>query len=101
MTEPADVVDDQERSRFVVEEDGATAQLVYRLQGDVLDLLHTEVPEALGGRGVGGALVEAALGRAGRDGLRLVPTCGYARSWLRKHPDAIGGVPVDWPDGQG
>ncbi len=43
--------------------DGTTATLEYKLHGDRLHLLHTEVPEAFRGQGVGGRLVEAALAK--------------------------------------
>ena len=93
------VRDDVPGGRFVLEEDGHEAQLVYRLDGDRLVLVHTEVPDELGGRGLGGVLVQAALDRAAADGLTIVPQCPFARSWLEKHPEAIGSTPVDWPGG--
>jgi predicted GNAT family acetyltransferase len=55
------------------------------------------VPEELGGRGIGGILVQAALARARRDQLTIVPTCPFARSWLEKHPDAAEGITIAWP----
>jgi hypothetical protein len=61
-----------------------------------LVLVHTGVPEALGGQGIGAELVRAALHRAERDGLTLVPVCPYAREWLEKHPEAVGAVAIDW-----
>ena len=91
------VRDDQAGGRFVLEEDGHEAELVYRLDGDRLVLIHTGVPDELGGRGLGGVLVQAALDRAAAEGLTIVPECPFARSWLQKHQDAIGAVPVDWP----
>lgn len=91
------VVDDTVNSRFLVEEDGAEAELVYRNPGRRLVLVHTEVPEALGGRGIGGRLVAAAVERARREGLVLVPVCPYARQWLEKHVEATEGISIDWP----
>ena len=51
----------------------AEAELDYHLNGSRLVLVHTEVPAALGGHGLGGRLVRAALDRAGREGLTVVP----------------------------
>jgi predicted GNAT family acetyltransferase len=96
VTEPTDVRDNQAESRFELIEDGHLAELVYRTRADRLVLVHTEVPDELGGRGLGGVLVRAALARAARDGLTIVPLCPFARSWLEKHRDALGGVTVDW-----
>jgi uncharacterized protein len=59
-------------------------------------LVHTGVPDALGGHGVGGELVRAALQRAEREGLTVVPLCPYAREWLENHPDEAAGVEIDW-----
>ena len=92
----SEVVDQPENERFVVEEDGLTAELIYHLNGTRFVLIHTEVPDELGGHGVGARLVQAALDRARREGLTVVPKCPYARSWLEKHPDAADGITVDW-----
>ncbi len=80
--------------------DGHTAELVYRLRKDRLVLIHTEVPEALGGRGLGGELVEAAIDRAVRDGLTIVPLCPFARRWLGSHPDEAARASIDWELGR-
>jgi len=90
------IVDDVAHQRYVFAEDGAEAELVYELDGNRLILIHTEVPEALGGRGLGGQLVQAAVERAAAEGLTVVPWCPYARSWLAKHPDVATTVTIDW-----
>jgi len=91
-----EVVDDVARERFVVASGGVESQLQYRLKGDRLVLVHTEVPEELSGRGIGGALVAAAVERAAREGLTVAPSCPYARGWLERHPDAAARITVDW-----
>jgi predicted GNAT family acetyltransferase len=101
MTTATDVVDEPERHRFRYSEDGADAELVYRVDGDRLVLVHTEVPKALGGRGVGGRLVRAAVERAERSGETVLPWCPFARTWLRDHPDVAAGISIDWSDPPG
>jgi predicted GNAT family acetyltransferase len=96
MADPV-VRDDQGDGRFVIEEGGHEAELVYEVDGDRIVLIHTGVPDELGGRGLGGVLVKAALARAEAEGLTVVPRCPFARSWLEKHPDEIGAVSIDWP----
>ncbi|MEY2404789.1 MAG: uncharacterized protein QOD38_2340 [Acidimicrobiaceae bacterium] len=91
----SDVVDNPAEERFELTEEGQLAELVYHLHGDRLTLIHTEVPDALGGRGLGGVLVKAALDRARRDHLTIVPSCPFARRWLEKHPDATAGITID------
>jgi predicted GNAT family acetyltransferase len=104
-TEPAPRVRDvPEEGRFLYEEDGMEAELVYRAVGKRLVLVHTGVPEKLGGRGLGGNLVRAAVERAGREHLTLVPWCPYTRKWLQDHPAEVEGIGIDWdtpaPDDQ-
>ena len=47
--------------RYEMDADGETATLYYRIAPGVITLRHTEVPPALGGRGVGSRLARAAL----------------------------------------
>jgi predicted GNAT family acetyltransferase len=88
------VVDNERESRFETEVDGARAELVYRRSADGVELVHTEVPEALGGRGIGGVLVAAAVDDAATRGLTVVPTCAFARGWLERHPDVAARVTI-------
>ena len=96
MNTPAPISDNQAESRFEATIDGHRAELLYRRNGKRLVLIHTEVPEQLEGHGIGGALVAAAIDRAVRDGMTVVPLCPFARGWLERHPDAASRVTVDW-----
>jgi hypothetical protein len=97
MTIPTEtpVLDDTAASRFVIREGGAEAELIYLVEGDCMLLLHTEVPEEWGGRGVGSRLVRAALERARANALTVVPWCPFARRWLRDHHDEAAAVTID------
>lgn len=95
MSEP-EVVNEAAEHRYVVRDDGAEAQLVYRRNGTRLILVHTEVPDELAGRGVGGRLVQAAVGDARSNGWTIAPWCPFARKWLENHPDVADGVVIDW-----
>jgi predicted GNAT family acetyltransferase len=82
----AAVVDNRARRRFEITVEGLTATLDYQSTPKALTLIHTEVPEALRGRGLGPRLVETAV-RAGRaEGLQIVIVCPFARAYLRAHP---------------
>jgi uncharacterized protein len=94
------VRDDRDQGRFAVERDGAVAELVYKTEPGRLIIVHTEVPEVLGGRGVGGQLVRAAVARAAAEGLTVVPWCPLrppvagrspGRRWHRD--DRLGAAP--------
>ena len=95
MTDTTPTVTD-EGSRFAIHLDGHVAERVYRLEGDHLRLVHTGVPEELGGRGLGGVLVNAAVDRAEAEGLTIIPDCPFARGWLEKHPEDAARVTIDW-----
>jgi uncharacterized protein len=93
-----EIVDDAVHGRFVAKV-GATdeeGELVYAVDGDRLILVHTGVPDELSGHGIGGRLVQAAIERAERDRLTVVPWCPFARHWLRHHDDWASRVKVDW-----
>lgn len=93
----AEVVDAADEGRFVIRgADGREAELVYRIEGDRFELIHTAVPESWGGRGIGGRLVRAALQRARAEHLTVVPWCPFALRWLRDHPDEAAGLVIDW-----
>ena len=96
VNDSADVIDNTGASRFELSADGWLAELVYHVRGDRLVLIHTEVPIELEGRGIGGRLVTAAVDRAVREGLTLVPLCPFARGWLERHPEAASRVVIDW-----
>jgi predicted GNAT family acetyltransferase len=96
VSDSADVIDNTDASRFELRADGRLAELVYRIRGDRLVLVHTEVPVELEGRGIGGRLVTAAVDRAAREGLTLVPLCPFARDWLERHLEAASKAVIDW-----
>lgn len=73
--------------RFEVTADGHTGFLQYAIHGDRIRLIHTEVPPALGGRGLGAALAKAALDYARQARLTVIPSCPFVRKYLEKHPE--------------
>lgn len=73
--------------RFEVQLNGALAVCAYHLAGGVLDIHHTEVPEALGGRGLAALLVAATLAWAREQGLKVRPSCSYASAYMAKRPE--------------
>lgn len=75
--------------RFEATLDGHAGRLDYEAHGDVMTLVHTEVDPALEGRGVAGALVQAALDHARAEGLKVEPRCAYAASYMERHPESM------------
>lgn len=80
-------IDNQAASRFELIEQGHTAYADYRKEGETLYLKYVFAPDALRGSGAAGRLMDGITGFARAEKLKIVPICGYAASWLRKHKE--------------
>jgi predicted GNAT family acetyltransferase len=82
------LIDNTRERSFEFHIDGEIARIDYMIttSGDIA-LVHTEVADALQGRGVGKALVEAVLEHIDQTGRKVIPTCGFVRGYIRKHPE--------------
>jgi predicted GNAT family acetyltransferase len=49
--------------------------------------VHTEVPPAFGGRGIGSALVRHVIADARADGFTITPRCPLFRTHFERHPE--------------
>jgi hypothetical protein len=74
-------------SRFEAFVDGELCRADYRMSGNVMQIVHSEVPYALEGRGLAAQVVRAALDFARANGLKVVPVCGYVRAYMRRHEE--------------
>jgi len=78
-------------SRFEVEEDGETAYLEFELDSTGwITLWHTEVPQALRGRGIAGMLAKTALEYARDNKLKVDVVCPLVANYLSKNPEFQG-----------
>lgn len=73
--------------RFVTVVERTEAHLEYILGGGVMTITHTIVPAAIGGRGIAGKLVRAAVDFADAEGLKIDPRCSYSGIWMDRHPE--------------
>jgi predicted GNAT family acetyltransferase len=62
------------------------AFLRYQLEPGRIVLVHTEVPQSLSGRGIGGRLARFALDDARARELRVVPVCPFVRAYIERNP---------------
>jgi len=53
----------------------------------VITFVHTEVPQALAGQGVGSKLIRGALEMVRAQGLKVVPQCLFVWAYMGKHPE--------------
>lgn len=82
-----EVIHNAAARRFEARVEGQLAVAVYRLDGPVMAMVHTEVPAALEGRGIASRLVQAAFDHAQAEGLKIRPLCSYVVAWARRHPE--------------
>ena len=66
------------------------AYLEYTLSGNVLGLIHTEVPEKLRHHGLAAALAETALKRAREKKYKVDIVCPQVQEYVEKHPEYRG-----------
>jgi predicted GNAT family acetyltransferase len=82
-----EVVNNEALGQYELRIDGHTAIAAYRAHPDHLTFYHTEVPEALEGRGIGKRLIKAALDDVRRRGLKIVATCPFVHHYIETHPE--------------
>jgi uncharacterized protein len=84
----SEVRDNPAIGRFEMASGGAVAFIAYERTGDgQIALLHTEVPEALSGQGVGSKLVRGTLDAVRAEGLKVVPRCEFVAAYVERHPE--------------
>ncbi|MCB8877386.1 GNAT family N-acetyltransferase [Acidisoma silvae] len=82
-----DVTDNIHLRRFELTKDRATAFVSYRQEKGQLVLIHTDVPRALEGQGLGSALVRAVLDEVRHRHQLVVPECAFIAGFIRRHPE--------------
>jgi uncharacterized protein len=73
--------------RFELERDGQVAFLEYAFDGNVLELIHTEVPRQLRGMGIASSLAQSALEWAREHKVKVDVICPHAAKYLKNHSE--------------
>lgn len=81
------ITHNEQAHRFEATVDGLRSLLTYRLFPDRIVLYHTEVPTPIEGHGIAAKLTRAALDFARANHLRVIPSCPYVSSFLRKNSE--------------
>ena len=81
------ITHNEQAQRFETTIDGHIGYISYQKRADALVYDHTIVPPALGGKGVGSALVKHALNYARDHDKKVVPQCSFVASYINNHPD--------------
>ena len=85
--ETVHVRDNTALHRFEVDLGDSVAIAVYTLMAGKIMFTHTEVPQAHEGKGIGTALIKAGLNSARERGLKVIPTCPFFASYIKRHPE--------------
>lgn len=80
-----DVRHDVSARAFVADVEGTRCVLEYHLDGNVMAIVHTRVPDEVAGRGIAAGLTRAALDSARASGWKVRPDCSYARAFLDRN----------------
>ncbi len=81
------ITDNTAAHRFELKEEGLLAFADYRLDGEKLILPHVEADPGLRGTGAAGRLMQGVLEHARAAELKVVPLCGYASAFMRRHKE--------------
>ena len=81
------LINNEARHNFELTVDGVRSFVDYKLRGDKVYLIHTEVPEEMEGKGVASALVEKTFTYLEHHNLKIIPLCAYILRYLKRHPE--------------
>ena len=82
-----EIIHNKAAKRFETSIDNHTGYISYQERDDKLVYDHTIVPQELGGRGIGSALVKHALNYAREQHKKVIPQCSFVSSYISKHPE--------------
>lgn len=82
------VIDNPLEQRYELWQGEKLAGLIqYRLRGDVVSMVHTEIDEQLQSDGLGTRLVADALADTQARGRTVKPYCPFVAAYIREHPE--------------
>lgn len=81
------VVHETDNNRFVIYSEGSEAYVEYKMKDDTIDLYHTFTDPVLRGKGLAAHVVRAAFEYAKENNLKVIPTCSFVRSFVRRYKE--------------
>ena len=81
------ITDNTAKSRYELAVDDRIVYADYRKNADTLYIDYVEAPVELRGTGAAGRLMEEIMKTARSENMKVVPICGYAASWIKRHPE--------------
>ena len=79
----------EEKNRIYLKNDAGAivAEINFPIDNGAANICRTFVDDTLRGQGIADKLMQAALDKIKNDGMKIVPSCSYARIWFEKHPE--------------
>ncbi len=82
------LTDNRELCQYEMLIDNNIARVRYKKVGtNEIILTHTEIPEALQGKGLGSILANKVLTRIKQENLKVTPLCPFMAAYIEKHPE--------------
>ena len=82
-----EIINNEKNLQFEIHEDDEMGVLQYRFYKNDIALMHTEVPEKLGGKGIAAALAKYAFRWAEEHNKKVMVYCPYVAAYVKKHPE--------------
>ena len=79
--------DNTAKNRFEYQVDNATAFANYHVKNETLYIEYVEAPPELRGTGAAGKLMQYVMDTARSQNQKVIPICGYAATWITRHPE--------------
>jgi predicted GNAT family acetyltransferase len=77
-----------EKHHYELVDEGQVVGFVkYRLVGDAIRLVHTEIDPRHEGKGYGSALAKQVLAEMRAQNKQIVPVCKFIAGYIEKHPE--------------
>ncbi|MDR0895302.1 MAG: N-acetyltransferase [Prevotellaceae bacterium] len=88
MEQTYQLIHNKERNQYEFHVDKYTPKIEYlKPNRETVFLTHTEVPAALGGKGIGSELVKQVLADIEESGAYVVPLCPFVKAYIMRHPE--------------
>jgi len=80
IPETLNIKHDKENHRFFLDINGELAKVNYRIENNIMYLVHSEVPFNLRGQGIGKVLVEKTFEKLTEEGFKANAVCSYIKA---------------------
>ncbi|WP_299289782.1 GNAT family N-acetyltransferase [uncultured Mucilaginibacter sp.] len=77
----------EESHQFEMQTPEGLALIAYEMDSNVMNIMHTEVPEAMEGQGIASDLAKFALDYARENQMKVKNYCRFVQVFLHRHPE--------------